>query len=194
MLDRVCTYHTSFQFMSSSEISSTKPYLLRAIFDWAEDNGFTPQVLVNALAQGVEVPQAHVVDGQIVLNISSSAVQLHVMDNDCLSFSARFSGIEQDIFLPIDSIMAIFARENSQGIFFEEYEGGDENKRSASTEPNLKSVEGDDAENQSSTKPKGSSKTSQSKSSAKTSGPKSTTKKKTKKPAKRDSSHLKIIK
>ena len=98
-------------------MTSTKPYLLRAIFDWAEDNGFTPQVLVNANAEGVEVPEAHVVDGQIVLNISSSAIQLHVMDNECLSFSARFSGVEQDIFLPIDSILAIFARENSQGIF-----------------------------------------------------------------------------
>lgn len=101
-------------------VNSTKPYLLRAIFEWAEDNGLTPQVLVNAEAPGVEVPQKHVVDGQIVLNISSTAVQLHVMDNDCLSFSARFSGVEQDIFLPIHSILAIFARENSQGIFFEE--------------------------------------------------------------------------
>ncbi len=101
-------------------MTSTKPYLMRAIFEWAEENGFTPQVLVNAGGEGVEVPKAHIVDGQIVLNISSSAVQLHVMDNECISFSARFSGIEQDIFLPIDSILAIFARENSQGIFFED--------------------------------------------------------------------------
>ena len=101
-------------------MTSTKPYLLRAIFEWAEDNGFTPQVLVNASIEGVEVPASHVVDGQIVLNISSSAVRLHVMDNDCLSFSARFSGVEEDIYLPIESILAIFARENSQGIFFEE--------------------------------------------------------------------------
>lgn len=106
--------------MNTSNMTSTKPYLLRAIFEWAEDSGFTPQVLVSADAPNVEVPRNHVVDGQIVLNISSSAVQLHVMDNECLSFSARFSGVEQDIFLPIDSILAIFARENSQGIFFEE--------------------------------------------------------------------------
>ena len=98
---------------------------MRAIFEWAEDNGFTPQVLVNALADDVEVPQPHVVDGQIVLNIGSSAVQLHVMDNECISFSARFSGVEQDIFLPIDSILAISARENSQGIFFEDIDEGD---------------------------------------------------------------------
>ena len=106
--------------MSTTSITSTKPYLLRAIFEWAEDNGFTPQVLVNADVPGVEVPRNHVVDGQIVLNISSAAVKLHLMDNECLSFSARFSGVEQDIYLPINSILAIFARENSQGIFFEE--------------------------------------------------------------------------
>ena len=102
------------------EITSTKPYLLRAIFEWAEDNGFTPQVLVNAEMPGVEVPRSHVVDGQIVLNISSHAVKIHVMDNEHINFSARFAGVEQDIFLPIDAILAIYSRENSQGIFFEE--------------------------------------------------------------------------
>lgn len=106
--------------MNTISMTSTKPYLLRAIFEWTEDNDFTPQVLVDADIDGVEVPRNHVVDGQIVLNISSTAVQLHVMDNHCLSFSARFSGVEQDIYLPIESIMAIFARENSQGIFFED--------------------------------------------------------------------------
>lgn len=101
---------------------STKPYLLRAIYEWAEDNGLTPQVLVNAEVPDVVVPQEHVVDGQIILNIGSSAVQLHSMDNEFLRFSARFSGIEQSIVLPIESINAIFARENSQGIFFEEHD------------------------------------------------------------------------
>ncbi len=135
-------------------MSSTKPYLLRAIFEWAEDNGFTPQVLVNAEAAGVEVPLKHVVDGQIVLNISSSAVQLHVMDNDCLSFSARFSGIEQDIFLPIDSILAIFARENSQGIFFEDIDddGHDPEPTLAAVTPEPASKE---KEGEGPTKPKG---------------------------------------
>ena len=143
-------------------MTSTKPYLMRAIFEWAEDNGFTPQVLVNADADGVEVPEAHIVDGQIVLNISSSAVQLHVMDNECISFSARFSGVEQDIFLPIDSILAIFARENSQGIFFDEMDGdGNDPEPSPS---GLKPVK---------TEP---------------------TKLPTKTKAKRDTSHLKIIK
>ncbi len=119
-------------------MTPTKPYLLRAIFEWAEDNGFTPQVLVNADAPGVEVPTAHVVDGQIVLNISSSAVRLHNMDNECLNFSARFSGVEEHIYLPIDSILAIFARENSQGIFFEDVDDNpepDPDKQKKKTEP-----------------------------------------------------------
>ena len=101
-------------------MGSTKPYLLRAIYQWAEDNGLTPQVLVNASEDGVQVPNEHVVDGQIILNISSTAVKMHVMDNDFVTFSARFNGIEQNIILPINAISAIFARENSQGIFFEE--------------------------------------------------------------------------
>lgn len=125
--------------------TSTKPYLLRAIFEWTEDNGFTPQVLVNAEAAGVEVPRNHVVDGQIVLNIGSNAVQLHVMDNECLSFSARFSGIEQDIFLPIESILAIFARENSKGIFFEDVDddGSDPSTKLTSVQTSKKPSKAD---------------------------------------------------
>lgn len=112
--------------MSDTNLVSTKPYLFRAIFEWAEDNGFTPQVLVDARVDGVMVPEEHVVDGKIVLNISSSATRLHSMDNECLSFSARFNGVEQNIYLPMESIAAIFARENSQGIFFEDH--GEENQ------------------------------------------------------------------
>lgn len=122
-------------------MTPTKPYLLRAIFEWAEDNSLTPQVLVNAEFEGVEVPQPHIVDGQIVLNISSSAVRLHVMDNECLSFSARFSGIEYDIYLPMDGIMAIFARENSQGIFFEEMGDGSDPDPDNESKPVVKKTE-----------------------------------------------------
>jgi len=104
----------------SDAIPTTKPYLFRAIYEWAEDNSFTPQVLVNAEIEGVLVPQDYIVDGQIVLNISSSASQVHQMDNDGIAFSARFKGVSHDIFLPMESVLAIFARENSQGIFFED--------------------------------------------------------------------------
>ncbi|GAA6137826.1 ClpXP protease specificity-enhancing factor [Arenicella sp. 4NH20-0111] len=122
-------------------MTSTKPYLLRAIFEWAEDNSLTPQVLVNAEYSGVEVPEAHIVDGQIVLNIGSSAVRLHVMDNECLSFSARFSGVEYDIYLPMDAIMAIFARENSQGIFFEDTGDDSDPDPDKGSKPDVKKVE-----------------------------------------------------
>jgi len=118
---------------------STKPYLLRAIHEWAEDNQFTPQVLVNATIDGVEVPESHIVDGQIVLNISASAVKMQQMDNDCLSFSARFSGQEYTIYLPMESIIAIFARENSHGIFFEEQglDGSDPDGASSNSETKI---------------------------------------------------------
>ena len=103
-----------------TDTGSTKPYLLRAIYEWAEDNGLTPQVLVNANEEGVEVPSEHVVNGQIILNISATAVRMHQMDNEAIRFSARFNGTQKHITLPLDSVLAIFARENSQGIFFEE--------------------------------------------------------------------------
>ena len=130
--------------MNTSKISSTKPYLLRAIFEWANDNNFTPQVLVNANVSGVEVPQDHVIDGQIVLNIGLSAIKLHVMDNDCLNFSARFSGIEQDILLPMESILAIFARENSQGIYFEDIDNDDDPEPTLSDVSSNKKVKNPD--------------------------------------------------
>lgn len=119
-------------------MGSTKPYLLRAIYEWAEDNGLTPQVLVNANDPGVQVPTEHVVDGQIILNISATAVRMHVMDNEFVNFSARFSGIEQDIILPMSAISAIFARENSQGIFFEEMESDELDPDPDSTPPTKK--------------------------------------------------------
>jgi stringent starvation protein B len=99
---------------------STRPYFLRAIREWAEDNGLTPQLLVDASVEGVVVPEEHVKDGQILLNISTSAVMLQVMDNEKVSFSARFGGEPMDVYLPMDSILAIYARENGHGIYFQE--------------------------------------------------------------------------
>lgn len=181
--------------MSASAITSTKPYLLRAIFEWAEDCGFTPQVLVNAAHPDVEVPREHVVDGQIVLNISSNAVQLHVMDNDCLSFSARFSGVERDIFLPMASILAIFARENSQGIFFEELDEAEEQamRDEESSEPDLTAVPStgkDRGQNQGKNRGKDGSPSDDEPPSTPPTKPKSGQAK----PAKKKGSHLKIIK
>lgn len=101
------------------ETLSTKPYLLRAIWEWAEDSGLSPQLMVNARFEGVVVPENHVSDGQIVLNVSSSAVEMQAMDNDKVAFSARFGGAKFEVYLPMNSIEAIFAKENAQGIYFE---------------------------------------------------------------------------
>jgi len=100
-------------------MTTTKPYLFRAILEWIEDNSLTPHVVVDALGQGVLVPQEYVKDGQIILNISSSSIQLYQMDNTRLHFSARFNGVSQELSVPIASVLGIYARENGQGMFFD---------------------------------------------------------------------------
>ena len=99
-------------------MTSNRPYLLRALFDWICDNGATPYLLVDATAEGVLVPTEHVEDGKIVLNISPSAVRNLVIGNDLLSFDARFSGREMGLVMPIGAIRAIFARETQEGMTF----------------------------------------------------------------------------
>ena len=101
-------------------MTTTKPYLVRAIRDWALDNDLTPQILVDATFNGVEVPDAYVKDGQIVLNIAERAVRLDELGNDWVRFSARFGGQPFPVNVPMEAIVAVFARENGQGIFFKE--------------------------------------------------------------------------
>lgn len=101
-----------------SEPISTKPYLVRAIHEWCVDNGFTPHLLVAVNAQ-CRVPVAYVKDGEIVLNLNYTATKdLHI-DNDAIVFSARFGGVSQNLYVPMAAVKGIFARENSQGMFFE---------------------------------------------------------------------------
>jgi stringent starvation protein B len=107
-------------------MTSTRPYLIRAINEWAIENDLTPHLLVDALAEGVVVPTQFVKDGQIVLNISPSAVQAIELGNEWVLFSARFSGQSMNIEVPVSSVLAIYARENGQGIFFPEEEGSPE--------------------------------------------------------------------
>ena len=96
----------------------TKPYLVRAIHEWCVDNGFTPHLLVAVNAQ-CRVPMAYVKDGEIVLNLNYSATKdLHI-DNDAIVFSARFGGVSQNLYVPMGAVKGVFARENSQGMFFE---------------------------------------------------------------------------
>ncbi|MBE0619662.1 MAG: ClpXP protease specificity-enhancing factor [Burkholderiales bacterium] len=97
---------------------STKPYLMRAIYDWCVDSGYTPYltVTVDALTR---VPMEYVKDGQIVLNIGPIAVERFKMGNDLIEFSARFNGAGRDISIPVGAVSAIYARENGQGLSFE---------------------------------------------------------------------------
>jgi stringent starvation protein B len=98
--------------------TSTKPYLLRAIYEWCTDNGYTPYMAA-VVDAGTRVPMEFVKNGEIVLNISFSATSGLKMDNDLIRFSARFGGVSRDISVPVDNVVAIYARENGQGMAFE---------------------------------------------------------------------------
>ena len=101
-----------------SELIPTKPYMVRAIHEWCVDNGLTPHLLVAVNAQ-CRVPMAYVKDGEIVLNLNYSATKDLLMDNDSIVFSARFGGVSQHLYVPMDAVKGIFARESGQGMFFE---------------------------------------------------------------------------
>jgi stringent starvation protein B len=107
-------------------MTSNRPYLIRAFYDWIVDNNLTPYILVNAEYPGVQVPAAHVQHARIVLNISPTATRGLLLENDRLIFSARFSGQTEQIFLPPGAVLEIYAKENGRGIAFsaEESEGG----------------------------------------------------------------------
>ena len=100
-------------------MTSSRPYLTRALYEWILDNGCTPYVVVNANRDDVQVPRAHVKDGQIVLNIAPTAVVGLKIDNDALEFSARFGGVAMQIYAPMGAVLGIYARENGQGMIFE---------------------------------------------------------------------------
>ncbi|PXW96669.1 stringent starvation protein B [Sphaerotilus hippei] len=97
--------------------TSTRPYLVRALHDWCTDNGFTPYVAVHVDA-GVRVPMEYVKNGEIVLNVGFEATSGLRIGNDVIEFKARFGGTSRDIVVPIDHVIAIYARENGQGMAF----------------------------------------------------------------------------
>lgn len=99
---------------------SSKPYLFRAIYQWLLDCELTPYVMVDTSVPHVEVPQEHVEDGQIILDMTPSAIIDLAMENDSVSFKARFSGVTRHILLPIRSILALYAYENGRGMVFTE--------------------------------------------------------------------------
>ncbi|MDN3638940.1 ClpXP protease specificity-enhancing factor [Simiduia curdlanivorans] len=101
-------------------MTSSRPYMIRALYEWIVDNNCTPYILVDAHASDVEVPQQHVnKEGQIVLNIAPSAVMGLSLENQAITFNARFGGIPTDIYVPSRAVLGIYARENGQGMVFE---------------------------------------------------------------------------
>ena len=101
------------------QITPTRPYMVRAIFEWLEDNNLTPHIMVDTTQPNVTVPVEYVQDGRIVLNIASRATGNLVINNDFINFHARFGGVSQELWVPMQAVMGIYARENSQGMFFD---------------------------------------------------------------------------
>ena len=97
-------------------MTSHRPYLLRALNEWIADNGMTPHLLVDATRAGVQVPAQAVSDGKVVLNIAERAVARLLIDNDAVSFTARFGGVSHPVVVPISAVLAIYARETGQGM------------------------------------------------------------------------------
>jgi stringent starvation protein B len=117
------------------KLSSNRPYLIRALYEWLVDNDLTPHLLVEADAEAVVVPTQYVEDGRIVLNISPSAVRDLLLDNSMISFNARFGGSPMDVFVPPAAVLGIYARENGRGMLFPEEEMPSDSDSSPDDEP-----------------------------------------------------------
>lgn len=99
-------------------MTSSRPYLIRALYEWIVDNDQTPHLLVDAQQQGVQVPSGHVQDGKIILNVAPEAVRDLLLGNDSVDFNARFNGKPTDLSFPVNAVLAIYAKENGQGMVF----------------------------------------------------------------------------
>ena len=121
-------------------MTPNRPYLLRALNEWILDNGMTPHILVDASIASVDVPRNFIQDNQIILNIHPDAVNQLVLGNDAITFSARFSGKISRVYVPMNSVTAIYARETGMGLVFPaEQESGTENT-AESGKPHLKII------------------------------------------------------
>ena len=116
------------------KVSPKRPYLLRAYYDWLVDNNFTPYLVVDATYLGVNVPVEYVKDGQIVLNLSANATGNLQLTNDFIQFNARFKGVSRELYIPMGAALAIYARENGDGVMFEPEEVYDELNSEPDTE------------------------------------------------------------
>ena len=118
---------------------STKPYMLRAIYEWCTDSGFTPYLAVKVDAS-TTVPMEYVKKGEIVLNISFGATSGLKMDNEAVHFHARFGGVSREIYVPVHNVLAIYANENGQGMAFDVTGPAPESAPASAAEPALSSV------------------------------------------------------
>lgn len=100
--------------------------MIRALYEWIVDNGLTPYLLVDAGAEALDAPTEYADGGKLVLNVAPRAVRDLALGNDIIAFSARFGGVSRDVSIPVPAVMAIYARENGQGMLFAERDGGDE--------------------------------------------------------------------
>ena len=99
-------------------MTSNRPYLLRALYEWIGDNGLTPYLLVDAVYEGVRVPPGAAKDGRVVLNIAARAVTKFEISDECVHFLARFGGVSQVVYVPMAAVLAVYAQENGQGMMF----------------------------------------------------------------------------
>lgn len=104
------------------DMTPTRPYLIRAMYEWIEDNKLTAYLAVDVTFDGVMVPMEHVKDGQIVLNMASIATHKMLIANDAISFSARFGGVSRNLYIPMQAVLGIYAKQNGQGMFFDPQE------------------------------------------------------------------------
>jgi stringent starvation protein B len=115
-------------------MTSSKPYLVRALYEWILDNDTTPYILVDTSSDQVLIPQGIANDGKVVLNLAPTAIQNLEMTNEHISFSARFNGVAEDLYCPISALMAIYARENGEGMMFPPDESDDNTESSSADE------------------------------------------------------------
>jgi stringent starvation protein B len=142
--------------LNAPDASSTRPYLLRALHEWCTDSGFTPYVAV-LVDETVQVPMEYVKNGEIVLNVGYDATAGMTLGNEFIEFKARFGGVPREIIIPINRVMAIYARENGQGMSFPMSAASTEavpmQKKSAPARPVLSAVETSHAESGSDDEP-----------------------------------------
>lgn len=105
------------------QMTSSRPYLIRAMYQWITDNGMTPHLLVDVAIDGVQVPTEHVQNGKIILNVAPMAIGALILGDEEITFSARFSGKSMSIYFPIEAVLAVYAKENGQGMMFSEDDG-----------------------------------------------------------------------